>query len=86
MDTFMIDPKSLHTLEFSKVLSKLVPYTSFSGGVDLARGLTPTSYLDEAQMRQRETGEARAMIEAKVNVTLGGVYDVRDLATGAQRS
>ncbi|MBK8134885.1 MAG: endonuclease MutS2 [Chloroflexi bacterium] len=86
MDEIMIDPKSLKTLEFHKVLAKLETYTSFSGGAGLVRELMPTSYADEAQARLRETGEARAMIEAKVNLTLGGVYDVRDLAAGSKRS
>jgi DNA mismatch repair protein MutS2 len=82
----MIDQKSLRTLEFHKVLTKIENYTSFSGGAALVRALTPTSYADEAQTWQRETGEARAMFEAKVNLTLGGVFDVRDFALGATRS
>lgn len=82
----MIDPKSLKTLEFDKVLAQIERYTSFSGGAALLRDLKPTSYADEAQTRQRETGEARAMLDAKVNISLGGVYDVRDLAIGAVRS
>lgn len=82
----MIDAKSLRTLEFDKVLAKLETFTSFSGSAELVRDLHPTPYADEAQARQRETGEARAMFEAKVNLSLGGVWDVRNLALGAERS
>jgi len=82
----MIDEKSLKTLEYHKVLGKLIEFTSFSGSAELVRELRPTDHYDEAQTWQRETAEARAMFADKVNISLGGVFDVRDLAIGAQRS
>ena len=87
----MIDQKSLRTLEFHKVLAKIENYTSFSGGAALVRALTPTSYADEAQAWQRETGEARAMFEAaaqndtryRLETASGEWMDSRDLARRA---
>src|SRR5262249_879012 len=58
----------------------LSKYTTFSAGAQLARELHPTGNLDEAQVWQRETAEARALFANQVNVTLGGARDVREPA------
>ncbi|MDX2077534.1 MAG: endonuclease MutS2 [bacterium] len=81
----MIPEKTLQTLELDKILDKLTTYTHFTGGADLVRQLFPTTDLGEAQLWQKETTEARLLLENKTNVTLGGVRDVRDIAIAAQR-
>ncbi len=81
----MIDEKYLHLLELNKVLDRLAKFTSFSGSADLARELIPSIDLDEARTWQRETAEARALFENKVNISMGGVRDIRDVAIAAQR-
>ncbi|MBC7810969.1 MAG: endonuclease MutS2, partial [Burkholderiales bacterium] len=81
----MISEKSTQTLELPKILDQLARHTTFSAGAQLARELFPSSDLDEAQTWQRETAEARTLIENKVNVTLGGARDVRDAAMNATR-
>ena len=52
-------PKHLTTLEFPKVLARLAEHTSFSGGADLARALTPAIRLLEVRERLETTSEAR---------------------------
>ncbi|MBZ0279129.1 MAG: endonuclease MutS2 [Anaerolineae bacterium] len=81
----MISEKSTHTLELQKILEQLARHTTFSAGAQLARELHPTSDLDEAVTWQRETAEAKLLLENKVNVTLGGARDVRDPAIQATR-
>jgi DNA mismatch repair protein MutS2 len=81
----MISEKSTQTLELPKILDQLARHTTFSAGAELARELHPTTSLEEAQTWQRETAEARLLLENKVNVTLGGARDVRDAAVGATR-
>lgn len=81
----MISEKSTHTLELSKILDQLARHTTFSAGAQLAHELHPTSNLDEAVTWQRETAEAKLLLENKVNVTLGGARDVRDPAIQATR-
>lgn len=81
----MIEDKTLSILEFPKVLDLLVKHTSFSGSADLARELRPTMVYEEAETWQQETAEARALLENKVNVTMGGVHDVREPALSAVR-
>ena len=81
----MISEKSTQTLELPKILDQLARHTTFSAGAALARELHPSGIMDEALMWQKETSEARALIENKVNVTLGGARDVRDPAMNATR-
>jgi DNA mismatch repair protein MutS2 len=77
--------KHLTTLEFPRVLAQLARHTSFSGGKDLALALEPSPVLVEVQQRVQETGEARYILDAQGGVSLGGVHDIRPLATNAQR-
>jgi len=81
----MIEDKTLSILEFHKVISLLVKHTAFSGSADLARELRPTTVYEEAETWQQETAEARALLDNKVNVTMGGVHDVREPALSAVR-
>ncbi len=80
-----MNEKSLQVLELPKILDRLAGYTTFSAGAELARDLRPSTQLDEAQTWQAETAEARQMFASSVNVGLGGVRDVRDVAISAQR-
>ncbi len=81
----MISEKSTQTLELPKILEQLTKHTTFSAGAELARALHPTTNLDQAETWQRETAEARALTENKVNFTLGGARDVREPAIQATR-
>ena len=80
-----MDTKHLTTLELPKVLARLATYTSFSAGAELARALTPATNLREIRRRLETTSEARTLLEAKPDTTLGGAHDVRPLVTAAQR-
>jgi DNA mismatch repair protein MutS2 len=70
-------------LEYPKILSRLAEYTSFSAGRDLALDLQP--YTDYAQVRyhQRETSEAKELLDVRPDVTIGGTHDVRPLVQDA---
>lgn len=81
----MISEKSTQTLELPKILAQLARHTTFSAGADLARMLHPTGDLEQARNWQRETAEARLLMENKVNFTLGGARDVREPALQATR-
>ena len=81
----MINEKSTVVLELHKILDRLAKETHFSAGADLAYELQPSVDLEEAQIWQRETAEARALYENKTNISLGGVRDVRDISISAQR-
>jgi DNA mismatch repair protein MutS2 len=77
--------KHLTTLEFPRVLARLVKHTSFSGGRDLALALEPSPVFVEVQQRLQETREARHILDTQGGVSLGGVHDIRPLAQNARR-
>ncbi|MDY7080329.1 MAG: endonuclease MutS2, partial [Chloroflexota bacterium] len=77
--------KHLSTLGFHKVLACLAVYASFSAGEEKAYALIPATDLRESQRRLETTSEARTLLDAKPNTTLGGAHDVRPLAEAAQR-
>ena len=72
-----MNPRSLRTLEFLKVLARLAEHTSFSAGRELVLNLVPATDFDEVTRRQQETTEAKDLIARRGSVTLGGVHDVR---------
>ena len=78
-----MNPKTLHTLEFPKILEQLAGYTAFAASHELALALRPTTDQAEAQRGQRATSEARRLMDLKPNVSIGGARDVRDLVRRA---
>lgn len=80
-----MNPKSAQTLELPKILNRLASYAAFSASKALALELAPTPYLDEAQDRQKETGEARTLLASHDHITIGGSRDVRSDVMAADR-
>jgi DNA mismatch repair protein MutS2 len=80
-----MDRRHLETLELRKVLDRLASYTAFSAGAEKARNLLPTPIVPEAQERLSVTTEARALLTARPQTTLGGARDVRPQVEAAQR-
>ncbi|WP_420641818.1 endonuclease MutS2 [Candidatus Leptofilum sp.] len=80
-----MDTKSLHTLEYHKVLNILAGYTSFSAGEELARKLQPTTDQILAEQWQQETAEALLLLDTHTNITIGGARDVRRPAENSTR-
>ena len=80
----LMDAKTLHTLEYPKVLERLASYCAFAASNEKARQLLPTIDLDEARRRLMETSEAVHMLVTRPDLTIGGARDVRqpvDLAS-----
>lgn len=81
-----MEEKTLHTLEYDKILERLAGYASFAVSAEKARALRPTSDPDLARRGQEETSEAVALLTTHPNLTIGGVKDIRqqvDLAAHA---
>jgi DNA mismatch repair protein MutS2 len=81
-----VNSKHLVTLELPKVLARLATYASVSAGEERARELTPAVGLREVRWRLETTSEARALLDAKSDATLGGAHDVRPQVAATQRS
>lgn len=73
----MITDKTLHTLEFDKILERLESHATFSVGKEAASALRPSIQLEVAQAQLSQTTEARRLLEAKPATHLGGAHDVR---------
>lgn len=80
-----MDEKTLHTLEYLKILDRLAVYAAFSASADLIRALRPVNDLDEIRKRQARTSEARRLLDSNWNVSVGGAHDVRQLVDRAAR-
>ncbi len=80
-----MDEKTLHLLEFPRVLERLAGYASFHVSSELARALAPTSRLEKALERQRRTGEARLLLSSNPDLHIGGVHDIRSAVNLAAR-
>jgi DNA mismatch repair protein MutS2 len=77
--------KHWKTLELPKILDQLAERTSFSAGSQKACELEPSDLFPEIQDRLDTTTEARALLTARPQTTLGGARDVRPHANAAQR-
>ncbi|MCJ7736404.1 MAG: endonuclease MutS2, partial [Anaerolineae bacterium] len=77
--------KHLSTLGFPKILAQLESYTSFAAGASLARNVLPVSDIREIQWRLDVVSEARALLDAKPDTTIGGARDVRERTAAAER-
>ncbi len=79
-----MDNKTLHVLEFPKILSRLADFCDFSGSADLAANLLPTPDFEEAAARLAETTEARKLLVTS-DLTIGGAHDIREQVELAAR-
>ena len=72
-----MEQKTLHTLEFPKVLERLARLCSFAPSAEKARNLQPVNDFDLASSLQAETSEASRMLSHSSDVTIGGAHDIR---------
>jgi DNA mismatch repair protein MutS2 len=71
-----MDSKTLHVLEYPKVLDRLAAHCGFSASKELALGLQPATSLLEIRQRQQEVTEARLLLVTS-DATIGGAHDIR---------
>jgi len=79
-----MNSKYLQILELPKILERLAEHTSFSAGRKLALSLQPSPDLAEVSRRQGETSEARALLDDRADLSVGGARDVRPLVDRAE--
>ncbi|MCI8592375.1 MAG: endonuclease MutS2 [Lachnospiraceae bacterium] len=72
-----MNDKSLHTLEFDKIIELLAAEASSDLGKARCRGLRPDDDLKAIRLRQAETGDALSRLFQKGNLSFGGVGDIR---------
>lgn len=80
-----MNPRTLHVLEYHKILERVAARCAFSGGQELALSLLPSDDLLTVQQRLQQTAEAVRLLEQKTDVSFGGVRDMRAAAEKATR-
>ncbi len=71
-----MDFKTLHVLEYDKILDRLARFCDFSASADLARALQPSNNFDEVTRLLAETTEARLLLSTS-DLSIGGSHDIR---------
>ena len=79
-----MDLKTLHVLEYDKILARLAGFCDFSASAETARALQPTAHFEEAQRLLAETTEARYLLSTH-DLSVGGAHDIRMSADLAMR-
>ncbi len=77
--------QTLETLEFPKVRQHLARYTAFSVSREMALSLMPSVDPVDVRRRLRLTDEARRLLDAMPDLSIGGARDVRPAAGLARR-
>jgi DNA mismatch repair protein MutS2 len=72
-----MDSKTLHVLEYPKILARLADFCDFSASAEMAGALQPTPDYDEALVHLAETSEARTLLVTS-DLTIGGAHDIRE--------
>ncbi|MDY6874018.1 MAG: endonuclease MutS2 [Chloroflexota bacterium] len=80
-----MNEKALVTLEYPKIIDRLVDYADFSASAELARKLRPTADLEEARLRQAATREARYILSLDADVSFQNARDIRPMVGLARR-
>ncbi len=85
-----MNTKSLSTLEYTKIISRLEEYAASSLGKEYCRKLHPSSDIKEVRKAQLETSDALKQILQKGNLSFAGVKDInislKRLAVGSALS
>ena len=85
VNSHRMDSKTIKTLEFPRVIEKLVEYAAFSASAELGRALKSASSLKETLARQACTTEARLLLSLRADIGVGGAHDIRQLVRLASR-
>jgi len=78
-----MNPRVLEVLEFDKIRNLLAAEASFGPGHDAALALAPSTEPSWVARSQRETTEARFLLDSGQGVPLGGLRDIRPLLARA---
>ncbi|KUK46378.1 MAG: MutS2 protein, partial [Anaerolinea thermophila] len=80
-----MNQKALSTLEYNKIIARLVTYADFSASADLACKLKPTPDIEKARKRQAATREARYLLSLDTDFSFQNATDIRPQVGLARR-
>ena len=80
-----MNQKTLQTLEYFKILSRLAYYCDFDASRDKALNLLPIADFDEVKHLQAETAEAYRLFSSNPQLSIGGARDLMPIAGNAAK-
>jgi DNA mismatch repair protein MutS2 len=80
-----VKDQSLIMLEFPKVKEILAGYTSFAISKEMALALHPSTDVERVIHWLKQSAEARHLLSIEPDISIGGVYDVRETVILAAR-
>ncbi len=72
-----MNSKALKTLEYNKIIDKLVTHASSHVGKEMCRNLTPYDDLETINMLQQQTSAGVSRLFKKGNISFGSAKDIR---------
>ena len=75
----IMDKHTLKVLAFDRVMEMLKEQAASSLGKEAAALTVPTTILEVAKIKQKETKEARDILELEANIPFGGIEDIRPM-------
>ncbi|NLI89655.1 MAG: endonuclease MutS2 [Epulopiscium sp.] len=72
-----MNKKVLNTLEYNKIIDKLLSKAHSVMGKEKVEGLLPSSDIEEVSRRQSQTSDAVSMAFRKGSIPMGGLRDIR---------
>jgi len=72
-----MEDHTLRVLEFDKIISRLEDQAACALGREVCALAYPAADLESARRKQKETSEARAILDFEGNIPLGGIEDIR---------
>lgn len=77
--------KSIKTLEFDKILEKLISYCPIEAAHNKILNITPSVSAEYIKRMLKETSEAKLLIQTKSSPSLGGVRDITSHLARAEK-
>ncbi|MDD5702034.1 MAG: endonuclease MutS2 [Dehalococcoidales bacterium] len=80
-----MDNKSLEMLEFPRIREILAGYTSFAISREMAMAIAPSADAEQISNWLKQSAEARHLLSVEPDLSIGGVYDIREAVVLAGR-
>lgn len=71
-----MNQKSLHTLEFDKIINKLCEFATCPGGLELCKKIVPMHNIEEIKTAQQETSDALTRILRSGSLSFSGTRNI----------
>lgn len=71
-----MNKKTLHTLEYNKIIDQLCAQATCASGKELCRNLKPSADLGQIRLAQQQTGDALTRIFQKGSLSFSGAHNI----------